>query len=115
MDKVLAGFNNSLKPGGRTFIVVRSVLNLNPGDANNSYDPETKLTTVTYKDADGKIVGTGSRYFHTAETISEHLTRAGLHVSLLTEYQERLYKDFMRREISPREDHIIEVIANKLS
>jgi len=113
LDLVLAGFNKSLKPDGKTFIVVRSVKNVDPNDVNNSYDPTTKLTTVTYKNSDGQVVGSGSRYFHTPETISKHLNTAGLRVDQLTEYQERLYKDFMRREVSPREDHVIEVIASK--
>ncbi len=113
LDVVLAGFNKSLKPNGKIFIVVRSEKNINKNDPNNSYDPETRLTTVSYRRADGTIEGTGSRYFHTPFTIREHLKKAGLKVDEITEYQERLYKDFMRREISPREDHVIEVVANK--
>lgn len=113
LDKVLAGFNKSLKEDGRTFIVVRSVKNVNYDDADNLYDPETKLTTVVYKNAEGKIVGSSKRYFHTPETISAHLAKAGMQINKSAEYQERLYKDFMRREISPRDDHVIEVIASR--
>lgn len=115
LDKVLKEFNQSLKPDGKLFIVVRSEKNINKEDPDNSYDPETRLTTVSYRRADGTIEGTGSRYFHTPVTIQEHLKGAGLKVDEISEYQERLYKDFMRREISSREDHVIEVIASKLN
>ncbi len=115
LDKVLKKLNQSLKPDGKLFIVVRSEKNINNKDLNNSYNPETRLTTVSYRRADGTIESTGSRYFHTPVTIKEHIKNAGLKVDDISEYQERLYKDFMRREISPREDHIIEVIASKLN
>ena len=113
LDKVLAGFERSLKPGGRTFIVVRSEKNVNKDDPNNSYDSETKLTTVSYRRKDGTVEGTGSRYFHTPESIGDHVKNAGLQIENVEEYQERLYKDFMRREVSPREDRVIELIASK--
>lgn len=113
LDKVLAGFKKSLKPAGKAFIVVRSVKNVNQNDPNNSYNFVTKLTTVSYRKADGTIEGVGARYFHTPETISEHVIKAGLSIDGLEEYQEQLYKDFMRREISPRKDHVIEVVVSK--
>lgn len=113
LDRVLLGFERSLKKEGRVFIVVRSDKNIDESDPNNSYDPVTKLTTVSYKKADGTIEGSGARYFHTPGTISWHIQNAGLKIDKLEEYQERLYKDFMRREISPREDHVIELLASK--
>jgi len=113
LDKVLAGFEKSLKPRGRTFIVVRSQRNVDSDDPNNSYDPETKLTTVSYRGEDGTVTGVGTRYFHTPESIGGHVEEAGLKIDGVEEYQERLYKDFMRREVSPRVDHVIEVVASK--
>ncbi len=113
LDKVLTGFNKSLKPDGRIFIVVRSVKSIDPQDPNHSFDPQTRFTTESYTDKDGKIVGIGKRYFHTPETIKEHLTKAQLRVVSLVEYPETLYKDFMREEISPTNNNIIEVVARK--
>lgn len=112
LDKVLAGFNKSLKPDGTIFIAVRSVKNVDSSDPNNSYDPQTRFTTIFYRRGDGTTEGS-SRYFHTPITISEHLNKAGLQVREISEYQERLYTDFERQKQAPKDDHIIEVIANK--
>lgn len=113
LDKVLAGFSGSLKADGRVFVVVRSEKNVDKNDPDYSYDPETSLTKVPYRGKDGNIEGWGGRYFHSPETISEHLQKAGFAVTDLKEYTEQLYKDFMRKEISPNIDHVIEVLASK--
>lgn len=113
LDKVLAGFTKSLKPNGRAFIVVRSVKNVDWDNPDTTYDEETKLTTKVYRDKDGKVLGQSVRYFHTPESISEHIEKVGLEAGAVEEYQERLYKDFMRKEISPRKDHVIELVATK--
>ena len=113
LDKVLAGFSKSLKSGGRAFIVVRSVKNVDYDNPDTTYDEETKLTKKVYRGKDGEIEGQSVRYFHTPESISEHLKKAGLEVGEVEEYQEQLYKDFARKEISPRKDHLIEVVATK--
>lgn len=114
LDDVLIKFYNSLKSGGRVFIVVRSVKNADFNDPNTSFDSNTKLTTITYRKADGIAEGHSERYFHTPESICEHLQKVGFKTTEVAEYQERLYKDFMRKEISPREDFVIEVIAKKI-
>lgn len=113
LDNVLLKFYKSLKSEGQVFIVVRSVKNVDFNDPNTSFDSSTKLTTITYKKSDGTVEGSSVRYFHTPESIREHLQKAGFKITEVTEYQERLYKDFMRKEISPREDFVIEVIAKK--
>lgn len=113
LDKVLKNFSKSIKNGGLLFVVVRSVKNVDQNDKNVSYDPETCFTTVKYYDDSGKIEGESKRYFHTPESISEHLKLAGFSIVELKEYQERLYKDFMRKEISPVEDFVIEVLCKK--
>lgn len=114
LDKVLAGFSKSLKPEGRAFIVVRSVKNVDWESPDTLYDEKTKLTRKVYRGENGEIEGESVRYFHTLESISEHVKRAGLSVGQVKEYQERLYKDFMRREVAPRKDHVIELVATKL-
>lgn len=114
LDKVLEKFSISLKPNGRLFAVVRSEKNLNRDDPNTKYDPETKLTTQPHYSASGEIEGTSTRYFHTVDSIKNHITKAGFHIDEITEYEEQLYKDFMRNEISPVKDTVIEVLASKL-
>ncbi len=113
LDKVLNNFSKSIKSGGLLFVVVRSVKNVDQNDKYILYDPETCFTTIKYYDKTGKIEGESKRYFHTPQTISDHLKVAGFTVIELQEYQERLYKDFMRKEISPVEDFVIEVLCKK--
>jgi SAM-dependent methyltransferase len=112
---VLENLNKSLKPGGKIFTVVRSDKNVDKNDHNIHYDPETRLTTIQHFGKDGKPEQASTRYFHTPESITKHLTTAGFAINTTEEYQERLYKDFMRKEISPVEDHVIEVVASKPS
>jgi len=111
--KVLNNFSNSIKNDGLLFVVVRSVKNIDQNDKNVSYDPETCFTTIKYYHSNGQVEGESKRCFHTPETISEHLKKAGFTILEIKEYQERLYKDFMRKEISPVEDFIIEVLCKK--
>jgi cyclopropane fatty-acyl-phospholipid synthase-like methyltransferase len=113
LDRVLAGFSKSLITGGRTFIIVRSVKSINPEDPNHNYDPQTRFTTESFIGKNGEIVGTGLRYFHTSETIREHLQKAGLQIDSLEEYPETLYKDFLRKEKSQTPNFIIEAVARK--
>jgi len=99
LDATLTNFKKALKKGGKIFIVVRSAKNTEGRDL--PYDPETKLTHEPW----------GYRYFHTTESITQHLTKAGFTIARIEEYQEQLYKDFMRKEISSVVDHVIEVLA----
>lgn len=113
LDKVLSGFKKSLKPGGRTFIVLRSEKSINPNDPNHSYDPITKFTRESFLGKNEEIVGTGLRYFHTKETISNHLQKAGLQIDSIEQYPEILYKDFLRKEISKTPNDVIEAVGSK--
>ena len=113
LDKVLSKFASFLKPNGRFFAVVRSEKNINSDDPNVSFNPDTRLTTYPNYDPSGSVESNSTRYFHTPETITAHMETAGLKVSGLQEYEEQLYKDFMRREISPTKDHVIELVASK--
>ena len=55
-----------------------------------------------------------TRYFHTPESIRKHLEKANFAIKETQEYQEQLYKDFMRKELAPIVDHVIEVQAVKV-
>jgi len=99
LDMVLHNFRQALKQGGGLYIVVRSIKNVEGKDY--PYDPETKLTQEPW----------GSRYFHTPESIINHLGKAGFEVEFLKEFQEQLYIDFMRTKTAPVLDHVIELLA----
>jgi SAM-dependent methyltransferase len=112
LKRVLDNLFLSLKHGGRIFIVVRSVKNFNVKSFEVvAYDEDTRLTTYRRKgestDPDRK------RYFHTPETIKGHLENSGFLIKTAKEYEEQLYKDFMRTVPSPDTDHLIEVLASK--
>ncbi len=115
LEVVLENFAKSLKPEGRIFVVVRSVKNINANDPYVRFDPDTKMTTYPHYDSSGALLSTNVRYFHTPESIQTHLEKAGLKVGAIKEYQEQLYRDFMRRDMSPHKDHVIELVATKSS
>jgi len=112
LDSVLANFHRILKDGGKLFVVVRSDKNI-PKSDDLSFDEETQMTSIPHYDDEGNISYMETRYFHTSQTIRQHLEKANLNVDEIQEYQEQLYKDFMRKEISPNVDHVIEVHASK--
>lgn len=113
LDKVLAKFSSFLKPTGRLFVVVRSEKNIDRSDNNVAFDPDTHFTTYPNYDEERNIKKMSIRYFHTPESMTEHMKKSGFRISNLQEYEEQLYKDFMRREISPNKDHVIEIVASK--
>lgn len=113
LEIVLKNFATSLKSGGRIFVVVRSVKNVNPDDPHVRFDSRTKLTTYPHYDTNGGLISVNVRYFHTPESIKKHLEDAGLHAGDTQEYQEQLYRDFMRKDMSPHTDHVIELVATK--
>ncbi|MFZ3301659.1 MAG: class I SAM-dependent methyltransferase [Microgenomates group bacterium] len=110
LDKVLAWFYSSLKSGGLLFVVVRSVKNVSSKDQVIKFDSLTKMTT--YKDGD-MAGGIAIRYFHTPETMTVHMSKAGFIMNEIKEYKERLSKDFMRKKLSDDENHLIEVTCSK--
>ena len=112
LNIVLSNLRHSLKNTGHIFVVVRSVKNLDKEKLDQQeYDSKTRLTKVYYHDENGKVIGSGIRCFHTPETIKEHLEKTGFEVIYTKEYQEQLYKDFMRTKMAPRMDHVIEIHA----
>lgn len=112
LDKVLANFHRTLKPDGKLFIVVRSAKNI-PNNGDIAVDEKTKLTSIPHRNAQGQVTYLETRYFHTPDSIRQHLEQASFDIKHIEEYQEQLYKDFMRKELSPNFDHVIEVQAAK--
>jgi len=109
----LAELRRVLKPGGKLFVVVRSTKCPDATRKGAYLDPTTKLTTCRFVDeATGKSYSY-SRYFHTEQSISEHVIQAGFAVSYVKSYDEHLYVDFMRTELSPKTDNVIELLAIK--
>ncbi|MBP7875512.1 class I SAM-dependent methyltransferase [Candidatus Woesebacteria bacterium] len=111
LDAVLASFYKTLKQDGRLFVVVRSAKNV-PNSPSVKFDKQTQLTSIPHYE-NGKVTYWETRYFHTPKTIRQHLEAEGFNVTHMEEYQEQLYKDFMRNDISSKLDHVIEVLAVK--
>ena len=110
LDNVLLNFHRILKPKGKLFIIVRSVKNI-AEEGPYTFNEKTKLTTIPHFDTEGNVISLETRYFHTPESIFQHLTQAGFAIKQIEEYQEQLYKDFMRKELALQFDHLIEVQA----
>ncbi len=107
LHRSLTELHRILRTHGRIFIVVRSVDCPDLSEKDTNFDPVTCLTTCAFK---GK---TYARYFHSENSIKECLSRAEFTVQHSTSYQEQLYVDFLRRELSPSLDSLIEVLAKK--
>jgi cyclopropane fatty-acyl-phospholipid synthase-like methyltransferase len=114
LNTVLANFCRILKDSGKLFVVVRSDKNI-PDRNDLSFDEETQMTSIPHYDKEGNVSYMETRYFHSPKTIHKHLEKAKFTISKTLSYQEQLYKDFMRKEISPNFDHIIEIHASKVS
>ena len=113
LDRALKEIFRVLKQGATAYIVVRSTEcpDIKPGTA--TYDPISKKTTCVIKDYNNGSEITYSRYFHTIESISAHLLKAGFSVESCAQYDEQLYIDFQRTVIAPELDNLIEVVAVK--
>lgn len=109
----LAELYRVLKPGGKLFVVVRSTKCPDATRKEAHFDPKTNLTTCSFVDEDTGKTYSYSRYFHTEQSISEYVTKAGFAVSYTKAYDEHLYVDFMRTELSPKTDNVIELLAVK--
>ncbi|HSX27935.1 MAG TPA: hypothetical protein VLF60_00615 [Candidatus Saccharimonadales bacterium] len=73
----------------------------------------TKLTTASFIDEETGKSYSYSRFFHTEESISQYVTQAGFEVQYTKAYDEHLFVDFMRTELSPKTDNVIELLATK--
>jgi ubiquinone/menaquinone biosynthesis C-methylase UbiE len=113
LEKSLVELHRVLKKGGRIFVVVRSVLCNDAKAPNAVFDPETHLTTWTRIRQDTGKPHTNTRYFHSEESISSSVKRAGFTVLYVKSYREQLYGGFMRSRLSSSVDHLIELTAEK--
>jgi len=115
LDTVLKNFASSLRSGGRIFVVVQSTKNIDPHDPKVHYDPLTHFTSVSKHSKDGKFLSVDKRYFHSNESIQEHLKNAGFSIESVTDYDEQLYHDYARKDeaIGNKTSHLIEVVATR--
>ena len=113
LDQALAELHRVLKPGGKLFVVVRSVNCPDAKDPSATYDPETGLTTCVHTDQQTGKTRNSVRYFHSEESIREHVTKAGFTVQYTKSYDERLFTDFMRTKLAPHDDNVVELLATK--
>lgn len=114
LDKTLNEFNRVLRPKGRLFIVVRSNKSPEASVEGARYDKESCLTS--YPTFDGNCHLTGNvlkRYFHSIESINNHVINSGFKVVYSKEYEERLFTDFMRRIPAYYPSYVIELLALK--
>lgn len=113
LDGALAELHRVLKPGGKMFVVVRSVDCPDAKDPNATYDPETGLTTCVHTNKETGKSHTSVRYFHSEDTIRKHVEKAGFKVAYTKAYDERLFTDFIRTKLAPHDDNVIELVAAK--
>jgi SAM-dependent methyltransferase len=113
LDIALAELHRILKPGGKLFVVVRSVNCPDAKDPKATYDPETGLTTCVHTDEKTGRTHTSVRYFHSEESIRKHVMEAGFAIEHVTSYDERLFTDFMRTKLAPHDDNVVELVAIK--
>ena len=114
LDKALKEFYRTLKPTGSVFIVVRSTDDWESRLKGSTYDTRTRMTT--YPVYDSKCRNTGkkaSRYFHTVESISGHVKRAGFVIEYTKKYEEQLYHDYMRTSPVIKKASVIEILTKK--
>ncbi|MCK4550478.1 MAG: class I SAM-dependent methyltransferase [Candidatus Aenigmarchaeota archaeon] len=113
LDKTLEEFYRILKPSGRVFIVVRKK-DWEVNSPNTEYDNNTKMITYQLFDSDMKITPMNvSRYLHTKDSISNHLKTAGFSIEYIKEYEEQLFRDYLRTSPAPKLSSVIELLANK--
>jgi ubiquinone/menaquinone biosynthesis C-methylase UbiE len=113
LGEALAELHRVLKPGGKLFMVVRSTKCPDAARKGTHFDPETNLTTCAFTDEQTGKTHSYSRYFHTEESISKYVVEAGFEVKYTKAYDEHLFVDFMRTELSPTTDNVIELLAVK--
>lgn len=113
LESTLLELRRILKPGGKLYVVVRSTKCPDATAEGAEYDPVTHLTTHTAIDKKTGGTYSYSRYFHTEESIRDYVTNAGFGVEYVKSYDEQLYVDFMRTELSDNTDNVIELLAVK--
>jgi ubiquinone/menaquinone biosynthesis C-methylase UbiE len=109
----LAELYRILTPGGKLFVVVRSTECPDATREGTDLDPVTNLTTCTFTDEKTGKVQSYTRYFHTEESIRGYVIDAGFNIVYTKTYNEHLFIDFMRTELAPETDNVIELLATK--
>lgn len=107
MTSALRELYRVLRTEGKIFIVVRSVDCVEASDKTAKFNDLTGLTSYS---SGGKSY---SRFFHSQESIKEHLSLAGFTIEHVDAYREQLCIDFHRTQLSNRVDSLIEVLAIK--
>lgn len=116
LNKTLREFHRVLKPSGKVFIVIRAVGDWEEQLDGTTFDEETQFTTYPILDENMKKTGnTSTRYFHSVDSITKHLKKAGFNVTSIKQYNEQLYQDYMRTKPVAKKAKVIEVIAEKQS
>jgi ubiquinone/menaquinone biosynthesis C-methylase UbiE len=105
LDGALCELHRILKPGGRIFVVVRSDRCPDALGPNIQVDPETRVTTYVSSGVSLR------RYFHSEESMEQHLRSAGFAIQHIKSYEEHLCSDFQRLQPSQHIDVLIEVLA----
>lgn len=98
-----------LKPNGIFFIALKSANDRMAIASNSKTDSKTGLTTVS----DYKLYGNQNRRFHTIESISNSVEKAGFIIEEITELKERLCKDWERKILSDSDATVIQLITRK--
>ncbi len=108
LEVALASLYRVLRPTGRLFVAVRSTDSLELQKSPTlSYDEETHFTTYQNN------WGSAKRYFHTKESISDALQKAGFTISAIDKYEESLTMSFDRAGDEQEINSVIEVVAEK--
>ncbi len=109
LDRALQELYRVMKVGGKFYAVARSVDCHEARGESAVYDPETGITRYVFAGQELR------RYFHSAESIQDHLQRAGFHLLHVKSYEELLCSDFERTKPASQPDSLIEVLAQKLT
>lgn len=98
-----------LKTNGKFFIALKSANDRMAIAPNSKIDKKTGLTVVS----DYELYSNQNRRFHTIESISEAVTKAGFIIENVIEIKERLCKDWERLILSDSDATVIQLIARK--
>ncbi|MGH7240743.1 MAG: class I SAM-dependent methyltransferase [Candidatus Saccharimonadales bacterium] len=115
LDSTLTELKRVLKPSRQLFVVVRSVDCPDAHSEGATYDEATGFTTYQHPvslqgEQDNRST---KRYFHTEESIRDHMVGAGFKVEYVKSLNEQLFADFMRKTISPHTDRLVELLVTK--
>lgn len=113
LDKTLLEIKRVLKPGKKLFIVVRSDQTLDATRPSVRYNEKTGITHGEFIDDSTGNLYLYDRYFHSIESLSQHVKKAGFKIAHAITYDEQLFKDFMRKEQADHTDNVVELLAIK--